>query len=67
MARLDKSKMKCNAPRKSPKAGKKRVVKAQEAKKRSYTTELVDMVTTTLLQHARVLELGMDAVMQKIN
>ena len=28
MARLDKSKMKCNAPRKSPKAGKKRVVKA---------------------------------------
>ena len=28
MARLDKSKMKCNVPRKSPKAGKKKVVKA---------------------------------------
>ena len=26
--RLDKSKMKCNSPRKSPKAGKKKVVKA---------------------------------------
>ena len=28
MARLDKSKMKCNVPRKSPKDGKKKVVKA---------------------------------------
>jgi hypothetical protein len=28
MARLDKSRMKCNAPRKSPKAKKKMVVKA---------------------------------------
>lgn len=28
MARLDKSKMACNKPRKSPKAGKKKVVKA---------------------------------------
>ena len=28
MARLDKSRMKCNAPRKSPKAKKKLVVKA---------------------------------------
>jgi len=28
MARLNKSSMKCNVPRKSPKAGKKKVVKA---------------------------------------
>jgi len=28
MSKLDKSRMKCNAPRKSPKAGKKKVVKA---------------------------------------
>jgi len=28
MKRLDKSKMKCNSPKPSPKAGKKRVVKA---------------------------------------
>jgi len=66
--RLDKSKMACNKPRKSPKADKKKVVKAcQVVLKKLFILAILHTAITTALLRENLLERAINAVPLKIN